>query len=256
MSFKPDNLQRLINIVEKLRSPGGCPWDREQTHQSLRQNLIEETYEAVDAIESGNEEHLKEELGDVLLQVVLHSQIASEDNGFTLDDVAKDIADKLVRRHPHVFADTKVKDSAEVVTNWEAIKKKEKPERISALAGVTSSQPALMYSLDLSKKAVKVGFEWPNEESLWECFYSEIEEFKESVEKQNMDEMEEEFGDILFSLVNAARWHKINPELALRKACNKFKGRFQLMEEIAGQKLDNYSQGELEEFWKLAKSKL
>ncbi len=258
MSFKEtsDNLKRLIDIVEKLRSPNGCPWDREQTHHSLRQNLIEETYEAVDAIESGSTDHLKEELGDVLLQVVLHSQIASEYNGFTLDDVAKEISDKLVRRHPHVFGDIKVKNSAEVVTNWDAIKQTEKPERTSALAGVTSCQPALMYSLDLSQKAVKVGFEWPSEESLWECFYSEIEEFKETVERQNIEDMEEEFGDILFSLVNAARWHKINPELALRKACNKFKKRFQLMEEIAEQKLDSYSQDELEEFWKIAKSKI
>ncbi len=258
MSFKEksDNLKRLIDIVAKLRSPNGCPWDREQTHQSLRQNLIEETYEAVDAIESNRTEHIKEELGDVLLQVVLHSQIAGENNEFTLDDVAKEIADKLIRRHPHVFSDTKVKNSAEVISNWEAIKKKEKPERVSALAGVSNSQPGLMYALDLSKKAVKVGFEWPNEDSLWECFHSEIEEFKESVKKHNMDEMEEELGDILFALVNAARWHKINPELALRKASNKFKNRFQLMEEIAGQKLENYSQEELEEFWKQAKNKL
>ncbi|HBH17585.1 MAG TPA: nucleoside triphosphate pyrophosphohydrolase, partial [Cyanobacteria bacterium UBA9579] len=136
-----ENLQRLIDVIEKLRAPDGCPWDKEQTHESLRENFIQETYEAIDAIESGDSEELKEELGDVLLQVVLHAQIASEESRFDIEDVAKTIADKIIRRHPHVFAETKVKGTEDVLVNWERIKKEEKPERTSALSGIIRSQP-------------------------------------------------------------------------------------------------------------------
>jgi len=251
-----ENLKKLIETIAVLRSPQGCPWDREQTHKSLRENLLQETYEALDAIDKGNAENLKEELGDVLLQVVLHSQIASEEGGFTLEDVAKGIAEKLIRRHPHVFGDVKVKDSGEVMVNWEKIKRKEKPERKSALSGIAEAMPALLTAQELSKKAVKSGFEWTDENSLWDCFYSEIEEFKKEVLKDDKALMEDEFGDILFSLVNLARWHGLDPEIALINANKKFKQRFQTMESIADKDLSEYNVEELEAFWQKAKQKL
>jgi len=257
MTYKElENLKRIIEIVEILRSPGGCPWDKEQTHKSLKANMLEEAYEAIDAIDTGNPKDLCEELGDVLLQVVLHSQIASEENKFDIEDVAKTIADKIIRRHPHVFGDIKVSGTNEVLTNWDLIKQQEKPDRKSALSGVAKSQPALLAASEYSKKAVKVGFEWPNEESLWECLQSEIEEFKHEVDAGDKELMEDELGDILFSIVNVARWHKINPELALIKANNKFKKRFQLMEQIADKDLKEYTQAELEELWCEAKKAL
>jgi MazG family protein len=251
-----ENLKKLIETIALLRSPQGCPWDREQTHKSLRENLLQETYEALDAIDKGDDENLKEELGDVLLQVVLHSQIASEDNKYTIDDVAKAINDKLIRRHPHVFAGLEVKNSDEVMVNWEKLKRQEKPERKSALSGIAETLPALLAAQELSKKAVKSGFEWTDVQSLWDCFRSEIEEFKQDVEKNNKKGMEEEFGDILFSLVNVARWHGIDPEIALIGANKKFKKRFQLMESMASKDLAEYNIDELEAFWQEAKIKL
>ena len=250
------NLKQLIETISILRSPQGCPWDREQTHKSLRENLLQETYEALDAIDKENDDNLKEELGDVLLQVVLHSQIASEDNKYTIEDVAKSITDKLIRRHPHVFSDIKVKNSDEVMVNWEKIKRKEKPERKSALSGIAETMPALMVAQELSKKAVKTGFEWPDESSLWDCFESEVKEFKDEIVDNNQKLMEEEFGDILFSLVNVARWHKIDPEIALINANKKFKARFQLMETLASKDLSEYNIDELEELWQKAKEEL
>lgn len=256
MSEQFENLHKLIEVIARLRAPDGCPWDKEQTHMSLRENMIEEAYEAIDAIESGDSEELKEELGDVLLQVVLHAQIASEESRFDIEDVAKTISDKIIRRHPHVFGNVDVTGTDEVLVNWEKIKRAEKPERTSALSGVTRSQPALMAATQLSKKAIKVGFEWPNEESLWECLDSEIQEFKEALLTENKDEIEDELGDILFSLVNVARWHKVDPELALLKANKKFTKRFQLMEQIAPKELTEYTQEELEDLWQSAKKEL
>ena len=253
---KLENIKKLIEVIEKLRSPDGCPWDKEQTHESLRENLLQESYETIDAIESGNPENIKEELGDVLLQVVLHSQIAEEEGNFDVGDVAKVITDKIIRRHPHVFGDVNVSGSEEVIVNWEKIKREEKPERTSALSGVTRCQPSLMSATQLSKKAIKVGFEWPNVESLWECLLSEIEEFKQAAELNDKDKMEDELGDILFSVVNVARWHKLDAELALLKANKKFKQRFQLMEQMAPEELTEYTQAELEDLWKNAKKEL
>lgn len=248
-----ENLKKIIEVVEILRSPNGCPWDKEQTHESLKANMLEEAYEVLDAIDSKCTKNLCEELGDVLLQVILHAQIASEENKFDIEDVAKTISDKIIRRHPHVFGNLLVSGTEEVLVNWDMIKQQEKPERKSALSGVSKSQPALLSAAELSKKAVKVGFEWTNENSLWECLQSEIEEFKQEADAGNQEEMEDELGDILFSIVNVARWHKINPELALIKANNKFKKRFQLMEQIAEKDLKEYSVNELEELWKEAK---
>lgn len=248
-----DTIKRLIDVVLKLRSPEGCPWDKEQTHATLKDHFLQEVYEAIDAIDSGDNKELREELGDVLLHVVLHSQIASEENNFNIYDVAKGITDKIVRRHPHVFGDLTVNTSEEVMENWDEIKKMEKPERKSALSGIAKAQPALMTALQLSKKAVKAGFEWPNLESLLECLNSEINEFKEEAHSGNIDKMEDEFGDILFSLVNVARWYKIDPELALIRANRKFIKRFQMMEEISFKDLSNCNTEELENLWQEAK---
>jgi len=247
------NLERLIDIVKTLRSENGCQWDREQTHYSLKKNMLEEAYEAVDAIDDNDMKHLKEELGDVLLQVVLHSQIASEEKSFDIDEVSKGIADKLVRRHPHVFGDTKVNSTQEILDNWDKIKQVEKPHRTSAMDGVSKSQAALLSAQEISKKAVKIGFEWPSLDSLYACIKSEFKEFEEAKTRQ---EQEEELGDILFSVVNLARWHKINAEEVLLKANKKFIKRFRKMEELSTKKLEEYSFDEFDNLWKQAKKAL
>ena len=168
------NLAKLIEIIEILRSENGCAWDREQTHATLKKNMLEEAYEAVDAIDDNDCVHLKEELGDVLLQVVLHSQIAKEAGEFDIEDVAKGISDKLIHRHPHVFGDVRVKNTTEILQNWEKLKQEEKKHRKSLMDGISRAQSALMSAQKISKKAVSVGFEWPSENSLWECIFSEI----------------------------------------------------------------------------------
>ncbi len=254
--MKYKNLEELIAVVAKLRAPDGCPWDREQTHQSLRPNMLEEAYEAVDAIDENNMPHLREELGDVLLQVLLHSQIASERGDFDVDAVAKELKDKLIHRHPHVFGDTKVKDATEVKKNWDILKAEEKTDRKSVMDGLSRSQAALIAALKISKRAVKVGFEWPDEETLYECLYSEIKEFKDAEKENNHEHMEEEFGDILFAAVNLARWNKIDAEQALLKANKKFEKRFRKMEELSTKPLTQYSFEEYDKLWKDAKKAL
>lgn len=251
-----ENLEKLISVISVLRSPQGCPWDREQTHKSLKRNMLEEAYEAVDAMESGDMKHLREELGDVLLQVLLHSQIAEEEGAFSIDDVAKVLKDKLIHRHPHVFGDTIVSSSNDVIENWDKLKQEEKPHRTSAMDGISKSQSALMSAQKSCKKAVKTGFEWPDEEALYECINSEFKEFKEAKEKQDMENMEEELGDILFAVVNLARWNKIDAEQALLKANKKFMSRFRKMEELAVKPLEEYSFEEYDALWRQAKSEL
>src|SRR5574344_1353979 len=250
------NLERLIDILNTLRSENGCAWDREQTHSSLKKNMIEEAYEAVDAIDDNDMIHLKEELGDVLLQVVLHSQIAKEENSFTIEDVAKGIADKLVYRHPHVFGDVKVENTQEILDNWEKLKAKEIQHRKSAMDGISKAQSALMSAQKISKNAVKKGFEWPNEQSLWDCLYSELDEFKQAVKNQDKENTQEELGDILFATVNLARWNKIDAEQALLKANKKFISRFRKMEELAKKTLEEYTFDEYDKLWKQAKNEL
>lgn len=251
-----ENLDKLIEVIRTLRSPQGCPWDREQTHKSLKRNMLEEAYEAVDAMDSGDMIHLREELGDVLLQVLLHAQIASEEGAFSIDDVAKVLKDKLIHRHPHVFGNTKVSNSNEVMDNWDKLKQEEKPHRTSAMDGISKSQSALMSAQKISKKAVKTGFEWPNETSLYECINSEFDEFKEAKAEQDIEHMEEELGDILFAVVNLARWNKIDAEQALLKANKKFMARFRKMEELAVKPLEEYNFEEYDALWCQAKSKL
>lgn len=254
MEYK--NLEELIAVIAKLRSPQGCPWDREQTHATLRPNMIEEAYEAVDAIDDNNMKHLREELGDVLLQVLLHSQIASENGDFTIEDVAKELKDKLIHRHPHVFGDAKIESSDGVVEAWEKLKAEEKTHRKSAMDGISRAQAALISAQKISKKAVKVGFEWPNEDSLYNCIMSEFDEFKEATTEGDKLHMEEEFGDILFATVNLARWNKIDAEQALLKANKKFEKRFRKMEELATKPLTEYSFEEYDNLWKQAKKSL
>ena len=256
MEKKYKNLEELIDVVAKLRAPDGCPWDREQTHTSLRPNMLEEAYEAVDAIDENDMAHLREELGDVLLQVLLHSQIASESNEFTLDDVAKELKEKLIHRHPHVFGTAKINNADDVLKTWDKLKSEEKTERKSAMDGLSRSQAALISAQKISKRAVKTGFEWPNEESLYDCVMSEIEEFKEAEIEKDKNHMEEEMGDILFAIVNLARWNKIDAEQALLKANKKFEKRFRKMEDIATKPLNDYSFEEFDNLWKQAKKSL
>lgn len=256
MEKKYKNLEELIDVVAKLRAPDGCPWDREQTHTSLRPNMLEEAYEAVDAIDENDMTHLREELGDVLLQVLLHSQIASESNEFTLDDVAKELKEKLIHRHPHVFGTAKINNADDVLKTWDKLKSEEKTERKSAMDGLSRSQAALISAQKISKRAVKTGFEWPNEESLYDCVMSEIEEFKEAEIEKDKNHMEEEMGDILFAIVNLARWNKIDAEQALLKANKKFEKRFRKMEDLATKPLNNYSFEEFDNLWKQAKKSL
>lgn len=256
MEKKYKNLEELIDVVAKLRAPDGCPWDREQTHTSLRPNMLEEAYEAVDAIDENDMAHLREELGDVLLQVLLHSQIASESNEFTLDDVAKELKEKLIHRHPHVFGTAKINNADDVLKTWDKLKSEEKTERKSAMDGLSRSQAALISAQKISKRAVKTGFEWPNEESLYDCVMSEIEEFKEAENEKDKNHMEEEMGDILFAIVNLARWNKIDAEQALLKANKKFEKRFRKMEDLATKPLNDYSFEEFDNLWKQAKKSL
>jgi tetrapyrrole methylase family protein/MazG family protein len=251
-----ENLLKLIETVKTLRSPNGCEWDKAQTHKSLKQNFIEETYEALEAIDENNMAHLREELGDVLLQVLLHAQIADDEKAFCIDDVAKELNEKLIRRHPHVFGNTKVKNTDEILANWEEIKKKEKQDRKSVMDGIPIYLPALMQAYKISKKAVKVGFEWDCVESLKECINSEMKEFEQAVQNNDTKNMEEEMGDLLFAIVNLSRWYKINPELALNLANKKFMKRFRKMEELAQKDLTEYSFEEYDKLWKLAKMNL
>ena len=251
--MKYPELEKLVDIIAVLRSERGCPWDREQTHKTLRPNMLEEAYEAVDAIDDGDIPNLREELGDVLLQVVLHAQIAKDNGEFDIEDVAKELSDKLIHRHPHVFGTEHVNSADDVVTNWDKLKKKKKTYRTSILDGISKSQSALMSAQKISKKVVKVGFEWDSVESLKDCIKSEFKEFDEAVQKGDKELMEDEMGDIFFATVNLARWYKIDAEQALLRANKKFTKRFQKMEEIKTKPFEEYSYEEFNDLWKRAK---
>lgn len=255
-SMKYPNLEKLVDIIATLRSENGCPWDREQTHKSLRPNMLEEAYEAVDAIDDENISNLREELGDVLLQVVLHAQIAKDNNEFDIEDVAKELSEKLIHRHPHVFGSAKVNSADDVIENWDKLKKEEKTYRKSILDGISKSQSALMSAQKISKKVVKVGFEWDSVESLKDCIKSEYKEFEEAVESNDRNKMEDEMGDIFFATVNLARWYKIDAEQALLSANKKFVKRFKKMEELKNKPFEEYSYDEFDELWKKAKAEV
>lgn len=218
---------RFVEIIAKLRAPGGCPWDREQTHQTLIPYCVEEAYEVVDAIESGDMNELKSELGDLILQVVLHSQIAAENKNFTIEHVLNEISDKMIRRHPHVFSDAKVETAGDVVKQWDELKKKEGKK--SVLEGIPKHAPQLHRSLKIGEKVAAVGFDWEKSSDVMDKVQ---EEFKEISTAKNKSEVEEELGDLLFSIVQWARHQKIDPEHALQKANAKFNQRFQAMEKM------------------------
>lgn len=251
-----EEFKELVEVIARLRAKDGCQWDREQTHSTLRPNMIEEAYEAVDAIDDNDLKHLQEELGDVLLQVLLHSQIASEEGAFSIEDVSRELKEKLIHRHPHVFGNVKVNSTDDILNNWDKLKAEEKTHRKSAMDGISKAQSALMSAQKISKRAVKTGFEWPNEKSLYDCIYSEFEEFKEAEAEGDREHMEEEYGDILFATVNLARWNKIDAEQALLKANKKFMKRFRKMEELATKPLNDYSFKEYDALWKQSKKQV
>ncbi|MGC8668049.1 MAG: nucleoside triphosphate pyrophosphohydrolase [Chthonomonadales bacterium] len=248
----------LVDVMARLRGPGGCPWDREQNHRTLERYLVEECYEVLDAIEAEDPDALAEELGDVLLQVVFHAQLAAEEGVFDIRDVIARIVEKLVRRHPHVFGDAAVANADEVLRNWEAIKRSEKgPEwRKSVLDGIPKRLPALMRAMEMSKRAAKVGFEWERLEDVFEKVDEELQELREAVAAGRAEEVREELGDLLFALVNIARWQRVDPEEALRTMLARFATRFRWMEERAkseGRDLKDYTLKELDELWGEAK---
>ncbi len=248
----------LVSVMAKLRAPDGCPWDREQTHQTLKPYLLEEAYEVLEAIDDDRSSDLCSELGDVLLQVVFHAQVASEDERFSIDDVCQAIVDKLIRRHPHVFGDTAVDGSDEVVTNWEAIKKAERQSTQetdpSALDGVPRQLPALLRAQRVQEKARRSGFDWQNIEGPLEKMSEEFAELKEAWQRQtsSQDHVIEEFGDLLFALVNVGRFLPVVAEDALRQAVDKFDGRFRAMERIVqerGQQLADLDLEAMDAVW-------
>ncbi|KGX83488.1 bifunctional methyltransferase/pyrophosphohydrolase YabN [Pontibacillus marinus] len=250
---------RLRDVIATLRGPEGCPWDRKQTNESLRPYLIEEAYELLQAIEDEDDEGMIEELGDVLLQVMLHSQIGEDEGFFTIDDVIVTLTDKMIRRHPHVFGDHQLDTAEEVVGTWDEIKQEEKGDtRKSALDGVVKALPGLLRAQELQKKAKKVGFDWDDPAPMWEKVQEEIEEFKTSLTTETEDEQELELGDVLFALVNVARYYKVNPELAIQRTNDKFERRFREMEErISVENIDmkSLSLEQLDQYWEKAKQK-
>lgn len=289
------NFDRFVRIIAALRGEGGCPWDREQTHESISRNIVEEAYEAEDAIVRGDPDDMVEELGDVLLEVVLQAQIGADEGEFTIDDVIDGISDKMVRRHPHVFGEEAafgaaglseeereqveaVRTPGDVSYLWDYIKVREKrlkaearqrraeeageelPRR-SILDDVSRSEPALMQASDISRKAVSYGFEWETRDDVWDKVREEVGEYEEAVADPDasQEDREMEFGDVLFSLVNVARKDGVDPETSLRKTCTKFRSRWSMMEKYAeddGRDLNSYSTAELDDLWNRAKKAL
>jgi XTP/dITP diphosphohydrolase len=257
MNSRADQLKafdRLLTIMDELREQ--CPWDKKQTMESLRHLTIEETYELGDAILDNDLNEVKKELGDVLLHLVFYAKIGSETNDFDIADVCISICEKLIHRHPHIYGDAKVKDEAEVKRNWEQIKLKEGKGKTSVLEGVPKSLPALVKANRIQDKVAGVGFDWEQPEQVWEKVEEELEEFKVEVAKNDTDQMESEFGDVLFSLVNYARFKNINPENALERTNKKFTKRFQYLEQKAkslNKDLKDMTLAEMDVFWEDAK---
>lgn len=250
MPKKTENksFQNFIKIVRQLRKK--CPWDREQTHASIRHSLIEEAYEVVEAIDLKDFQELRNELGDLLLHIVLHSIIAEEERAFTLDDVIQAVSEKMIRRHPHVFDTKTVKDAHEVKRNWEHIKLSE--GRTSVIAGVPKKLPALLRAHRIQDKASKVGFDWKKKRDVWKKVEEEIEELENAERSKNMDHVEEEFGDLLFALVNYSRFIDVNPEFALQQSSNKFSDRFRHVEDELkrkGKRIEKTSLKEMDKIW-------
>lgn len=257
MQEKTYTLEDLTDIVARLRGEGGCPWDREQTMDSLRPFMVEEAYEAADAAAEGGE-HLADELGDVLLQVAMMSQIGKEQGDFTIDDVLRLVCEKMIRRHPHVFGDVRADTSEEVLKNWDEIKKRERGQKHTAqlMKGVTKSLPALLHAVKVQKTAAKVGFDFDALAPALDKLREETDELEEAVRKGDAKETEKELGDVLFAAVNVSRFCKVNPEIALRGSSAKFIRRFGYIEEKLarlGRDWDDMSMAELDEIWDEAK---
>jgi tetrapyrrole methylase family protein/MazG family protein len=244
--FPEEPIARLRAIVAHLRTPEGCPWDREQTHASLRSSLIEEAYEVVEAIDGANDQELRDELGDLLLQVVMHAQIASESGRFSLDDAATAICDKLIRRHPHVFGDTRLAGSEAVLARWDEIKRAEKGNTASLLDGVSRGMPALLRAEKVQGRVGRVGFDWPDATGALEKLDEELAELRAALSGGSPAQVADELGDVLFSVVNVARKSGLTAELVLQEACDKFTRRFRALEahfategtQISGQPLE------------------
>ena len=255
MNSRADQLKafdRLLTIMDELREQ--CPWDKKQTMETLRHLTIEETYELGDAILEGDLEEVKKEIGDLMLHMVFYAKIGSEKKAFDIADVCNGICEKLIHRHPHIYGDVTVKDEAEVKRNWENLKLKE--GRTSVLEGVPNSLPALVKASRIQEKVAGVGFDWERPEQVWEKVEEELNEFKVEVEKGDVDAMEDEFGDVLFSMVNYARFLNINPENALERTNKKFKKRFEYLEQKAkglNKDLKDMTLGEMDVFWEEAK---
>ena len=254
------NISDLLQIMELLRSPNGCPWDRVQTHRTIRKNLIEETYEAVEAIDREEPDMLCEELGDVLLQVVFHAQMEREAGRFDFDKVCDTICKKLIVRHPHIFADGLADTPEEVLHNWDQIKQREKHQSTATetLRSVAATLPALMRAEKLQKRAAKTGFDYPDVTGALADLKSELVELEEAMQQNSQEAVLEELGDLLFSVVNVARFLKVDPEEALTRSSDKFTDRFEKVEQIAGQKGTQMNQAdmkELDSFWQEAKIK-
>jgi len=266
--------EKLVAVQARLRAADGCPWDREQTHESLRTYLLEEAYEVLEALESRNDRKVAEELGDLLLQIVFHSEIARQDRRFDVTDVIREIHDKMVRRHPHVFGETRAKDSAEVLKNWEQIKAEERRavkgsgtaaggaedrgSTASLLDGVSRGLPATLEGFQLTRRAARIGFDWENAEGVLEKIAEEGAELREALARGASGHIEEEIGDLLFAAVNLARFLHVDPEIALKKANAKFSRRFRAMEQVAlesGRTLADLPRAELEAFWEAVKKK-
>jgi tetrapyrrole methylase family protein/MazG family protein len=255
-----DNLSDLVALMARLRSPDGCPWDRKQTPESLKPFLIEECYEVVDALDEGSPDKVKEELGDLLFQIIFHARIAEERGQFTISDVISANIEKMTRRHPHVFGDARLSTDREVLANWEEIKKSEKgyEERKSVLEGVPRHLPSLLRAHSLQERAARVGFDWSRIDEALPKLDEEIAEFKDSLNSKDAAGIEEELGDIFFMLVNVSRFLGVNPEDALRKTISKFIQRFRYIEEHAadaGKSLNEMTLNEMEQLWQKSKEK-
>src|ERR1700676_3127246 len=262
--------EKLAAVQARLRAPDGCPWDREQTHTTLRTYLIEEAYEVLEALESGDDAKFAEEMGDLLLQIVFHSQIAKEEGRFSVSDVIREVHDKMVRRHPHVFGEKRAKDAAEVLKNWEQIKKEERAaggkkngggskqegKTDSLLDGVSRALPAALEGFQLTRRAARIGFDWENVEGVFDKMSEEAGELRQALIAKDGKRTEEEMGDLLFAAVNLARYLHVDPEIALKKANAKFSMRFRQMEELAakiGKVLAEVPREQMEKFWESAK---
>lgn len=261
MAKAGESMERLLGVMRKLRAPDGCPWDIKQTHETLKSDLIEEAYEVIDAIESGNPSELEEELGDLLLQVVFHAQISSDAGEFEFDAVATGITDKLIRRHPHVFGEVNVSGADEVLQNWDTIKKTEKQEEgespKSIVAGIPKHLPALQKAHQIQKRAARAGFDWDNIDDVFAKLHEEIDEVKEAISRNHEEDIRDEIGDLLFSVVNVSRYLGHNPEELLNHNIKKFVRRFLSVEEqvhATGKEFKEFTLEELDAFWDVAKA--